>query len=52
MSVYARHETLWGYEIVSAAYREGQEKSGHRIMDWVRELYPDTDEKKIRKVCG
>ena len=50
-SVYTRPETLWGYEIVSAAYREAPEKSGQRIMDRVRELYPDAEEKKIRKVC-
>lgn len=50
-SVYVRPETLWGYEMVSAAYREAPEKSGQRIMDRVRELYPDADEKKIRKVC-
>lgn len=51
-SVYAAPEALWGYELVSSAYREAPEKSFQRILDHVRELYPETDEKQLRKVCG
>ena len=51
-SVYAAPEALWGYGLVSSAYREAPEKSFQRILDHVRELYPEADEKQLRKVCG
>ena len=51
-SVYAAPEALWWYELVSSAYREAPEKSFQRILDHVRELYPEADEKQLRKVCG
>lgn len=48
--VYAKPEALWGYEMVAAAYKEEPETSGKRILEHMRELYPDAEEKEIKKV--
>lgn len=52
VSVYTTPENLWGYEHVTSAYREEPECSKARILAQMKELFPDADEKLIRKVCG
>lgn len=51
VSVYATPEELWGYELVSGAYRESPEESGKRILEQVKTFYPEAADKQIRKVC-
>ena len=51
VSIYAEPENLWGYELVSAAYQEAPERSRQRILERVKELYPESGEKQILKVC-
>lgn len=50
VSIYAKPEELWGYEMVTSAYKENPETSRERIYRHVREMYPQTDEKNIRKL--
>ena len=49
VSVYATPEELWGYELVSGAYRESPEESGKRILEQVKTFYPEAADKQIRK---
>ena len=50
VSVYAKPEELWGYGLVSSAYKEEPKESGKRILEHVRELFPNAEEKQIRRV--
>lgn len=50
VSVYARPETLWGYEMISSAYSEEPEESWEQIFAHVRRMFPETDERMLRKV--
>lgn len=50
VSIYAKPEELWGYEMVTSAYKENPETSRERIYRHVRDMYPQTDEKNIRKL--
>lgn len=47
VSVYARPEELWGYDLVTSAYKEDPEISRERICRHVREQYPNASEKQI-----
>lgn len=51
VSIYAEPENLWGYELVSEAYQEAPERSQQRILERVKELYPESGENQILKVC-
>lgn len=48
--VYAKPEDLWGYDRVTAAYRESPQTSWQRIFTHVKDMYPDADEKQIRSL--
>lgn len=50
VSIYAKPEELWGYEMVTSAYKEDPETSRERIYRHVRDMYPQADEKNIRKL--
>lgn len=50
VSVYAKPEELWGYDMVSSAYGEEPSESWKRIFDHVKKMYPQADEKQIRKL--
>ncbi len=50
VSVYAKPEDVWGYEMVSACYKENPELSRQKIFEHVRQMYPQTTEKQILKV--
>lgn len=48
VSVYMTPEELWGYDLVTSAYKETPESSRERIYRHVQEHYPDAAEKQIR----
>lgn len=49
VSVYTTPEELWGYDLVSSAYKETPEKSGGRIFRHIQEQYPNASEKLIKQ---
>lgn len=46
-AVYCKPEHRLGYDYVTSGYREEPEMSFRRIMENVRERYPEADEKAI-----
>ena len=52
VSIPLTPEAMWGYDRVTAAYREAPEKSWERIMEHVKSLYPDAPEREIEKLIG
>lgn len=52
VSIPLTPEAMWGYDRVTAAYREAPEKSWERIMEHVKSLYPDAPECEIEKLIG
>lgn len=50
VSVYTTPEALWGYEMVTSAYREAPEESGARIYRHIREQYSFAGEQQIRQL--
>lgn len=50
VSVYARPEDLWGYELMSSAYREKPEDSKEKIFAHIQRLYPNASEEQLKKV--
>ena len=52
IAIVATPEAVFGEELVTAAYGEEPATSWERIFEHTRELYPDADEKDIRKVLG
>lgn len=50
VSIYARPEDLWGYEMVSSAYKEDPKTSWERIFEKVKNLFPDAEEPSIKKM--
>ena len=51
IAVYCMPEQIWGYDAVTAAYKENPEISKKRIFDRVKEVFPWATEKQIKKVC-
>lgn len=45
-------EAIWGYEAVTAAYREEPEVSRERIVSHIRAMYPGAAEKDIERLVG
>lgn len=52
IAVYTTPEILWGYETISAAYREEPEKSLERIVDKVKREFPEGKEGQIKRMMG
>lgn len=52
VSVLLPPEAVWGYEAVTAAYKERPVRSWQRIYDRVRELYPAADEVAVVRLIG
>ena len=50
VSCYQKPEELWGYDHVTSAYCEEPEVSAERIYARARELFPEAEEKLLRKV--
>lgn len=52
IAVYCTPEHLFGEELVSSAYKEAPDRSGERILEHIRDVYPIAGEKQIRKILG
>ena len=52
VSILQPPETVWGYEAVTSAYGETPAESRSRIVNRIRERYPDAPEAEIRKLIG
>lgn len=50
VSIYCKPEDLWGYDRVSAAYREDPKESKEKIYGRVRGLYPNAKERALDQV--
>ena len=50
IAVYAKPETLWGYEHLSSAYGESPQCSRERIISHIQHLYPKAPEKFLKKI--
>ena len=52
IAVMETPETKWGYDAVTACYREKPEESGRRILAQIQKYYPEADEKLLKKLIG
>ncbi|MCR5273401.1 MAG: hypothetical protein K6E13_10550 [Lachnospiraceae bacterium] len=52
VSVLNTPEAVWGYKEVTKMYGDSPEQSRQKIIDHVRELYIDADDKTIEKLIG
>ncbi|MCR5774146.1 MAG: hypothetical protein K6G42_03580 [Lachnospiraceae bacterium] len=52
VSVLLPPEAIWGYETVTAAYKESPEASYDRIMSRIKEQFSVSDERVIAKLIG
>lgn len=52
VSVLLPPEAVWDYDTVTSAYSESPHESRKRIINRVKELYPDADEAEITRLIG
>lgn len=52
IAVLSAPESIWGSELVSSAYGEAPEESYRRILEHMKELYPDAGESQIKSIIG
>lgn len=52
VSIMLPPESIWGYETVTAAYTEKPKASWKRLIDRVKEKYPNADEADIIRLIG
>lgn len=52
VSVLLPPEAIWGYEVVTAGYIEKPAVSWQRIMDRIKERYPDAEESEMLRLVG
>ena len=52
VSVYSTPESLWGYDMVSAAYKEEPEESKERNLRQFQQHFPKAARKDMLKVLG
>lgn len=50
IAVYATPEHIWGYDLVSAAYKEDPSESKKRIEERLRERYPEATESQVKGI--
>ena len=50
IAVYCMPEQIWGYESLTAAYKEKPEESKERIMRRVKEVFPWATDRQINKI--
>ena len=50
VAAYCAPEHLWGYDTVTALYKEDPKVSWERIVEHIHEIYPIATDKQIRKV--
>ena len=52
IAVYCTPEHIWGYDHVTSLYREDPKDSALHIFERVRGLYPEAEDRYLRKVLG
>ena len=52
IAVMATPETKWGYDFISAGYKEAPSASGERIYRHISALFPDAEDAALRKILG
>lgn len=52
VSVYTTPEHLWGYALVTSAYKEEPEESREKILRQAEKCFPDASRKALLKVLG
>ena len=52
VSVYSTPECLWGYDVVSSAYKEEPEESKERIFEQFQQHFPKAARKDMLKILG
>lgn len=52
IALYTTPETIWGYDAVTACYKEAPERSKEKIYDQMRQLFPAAAEAQLKKVLG
>ncbi len=52
VSVYTKPEDLWGYDQVTAAYKEDPAVSGQRVRKQLLKYWPEMTEKQLAKIIG
>lgn len=52
LAVYSTPEHIFGYDHVTSAYGEDPDRSGERIAEHIREVYPIASGAQIRKLIG
>jgi hypothetical protein len=52
VSIMLPPESIWGYDKVTAAYKENPKKSWSRIYEHVKEMYPEAGEADIIRLLG
>lgn len=50
IAVYTTPEHIWGYELVTSAYKEEPTVSAARIYDYIKEVYPVAGDKEIEEM--
>ena len=52
VSILLPPESIWGYDMVTAAYDQEPKASWKRLLDRVRELYPHADREAVIRLIG
>lgn len=52
IAVYSTLEHLFGYDLVTSAYKDAPEQSWNRIIHHINDKYPIATDKQIKKVLG
>ena len=52
VSILLPPESIWGYDMVTAAYGQEPKASWKRLLDRVRELYPHADREAVIRLIG
>ena len=52
IAIYSTPEHLWGYDHVTAAYKEKADDSADRIAEHMRDVYPIASEEQIKNIIG
>lgn len=52
IALYTTPEAIWGYDAVTACYKEAPEVSKEKIYDYARQQFPAATEAQLKKVLG
>ena len=50
MAVYSSPEHIYGYDHVTSCYKEDPRTSWGKIVDYMKQLYPEAKDMQIRKI--